>query len=232
MSEGLAAGEIVDVLGIAGDERPELSVLSDEFLDSLADRDERRNTQRKLLEKLLRDEISGRLRSNRAQARLFSEQLDAVLLRYENQQLTSAEVVARLVEIAKRLRDTAQRHEQLELSEEETAFYDALAGGAEDVKADPELAAIAHELVEAIRADLTVDWTNRESAEAKIRTKIKRLLRRHRETVLAGASPGPAGGSGGRAVPDLNGVTDLILDQARYLYRHWPDVGDRLFELE
>ncbi len=230
MSEGLAAGEIVDVLGIAADERPELSVLSDEFLDSMAGRDERRNTQRKLLEKLLRDEIRGRLRSNRAQARRFSEQLDAVLLRYENQQLTSAEVVARLVEIAKRLRDAGRRHEELGLSEEETAFYDALAGGAEHVSADPELATIAHELVEAIRADLTVDWTNRESAEAKIRTKIKRLLRRHRATVLAGGRGG-RGGSGGRALGDLNGVTDLVLDQARFLYRYWPDVGDRLFEL-
>src|SRR5205085_1389103 len=97
----------------------------------------------------------------------------------ELKQLTSAEVVERLVEIAKQLRGARRRHEELGLSEEEAAFYDALAGGVEDVKADPELAEIAHELVDSIRKDLTVDWADREATEAKVRTKIKRLLRKH-----------------------------------------------------
>ena len=107
------------------------------------------NVQIRLLEKLSSDEIRGRARTNQMQAKLFSEQVEAVLRRYEQQQLTSAEVVERLVEIAKSLRDARRRHEQLGLSVEEAAFYDALAGGVEDVKADPQLAAIAHELVEA-----------------------------------------------------------------------------------
>ncbi len=79
------------------------------------------------------------------------------------------------MEIAKQLRNARRRHEQLGLSEEEAAFYDALAGGIEDVKADPELAKIAHELVGGIRTDLTVDWADREATEARIRAKIKRL---------------------------------------------------------
>ena len=107
---------------------------------------------------------------------MFSEEVQAVLHRYELKQLTSAEVV----EIAKRLRDARRRHEELGLSREEAAFYDALAGGVEDVKADPALAKIAHELVESIRTDLTFDWTDRAVTEAKIRAKIKRLLRKHR----------------------------------------------------
>lgn len=154
---------------------------------------------------------------------MFSEEVQAVLHRYELKQLTSAEVVERLVEIAKRLRDARRRHEELGLSREEAAFYDALAGGVEDVKADPALAKIAHELVESIRTDLTVDWADRAATEAKIRAKIKRLLRKHRYR-----SPAPAGGGGDHGV---DYAAQLVLDQAKALYRYWPDVevGDRLF---
>ena len=223
MSEGLAAREVVDVLGLADNDRPELSVLSDEFLDSLPGKTEHRNVQVRLLEKLLRDEIKSRMRTNRIQAQQFGERVQEVLRRYELKQLTSAEVVKRLVEIAKELRDARHRHEQLGLSEEEAAFYDALAAGVEHVTADPDLAAIAHELVASIRTDLTVDWTNREATQAKVRTKIKRLLRRHRKELTK------ASGAGGAAPQDLNYYTDLILDQARDMYRYWPEVGDRLF---
>jgi type I restriction enzyme R subunit len=198
-------------------------VLSDEFLDSLPGKTMHRNVQVRLLERLLRDEIKSRMRSNRIQAQRFGERVQEVLRRYELKQLTSAEVVKRLVEIAKELRDARHRHEQLGLTEEEAAFYDALAGGVEHIAADPHLAAIAHELVESIRKDLTVDWTDREATQAKVRTKIKRLLRRHRKelTKAVGAGSGPP--------HDLDYYTDLILDQARDMYRYWPEVGDRLF---
>jgi type I restriction enzyme R subunit len=224
-SEGLAAGEVLDVLGIAGKDRPEISVLSDEFLDSITKRTEHPNIQIRLLEKLLNDEIKGRTRANRMQAKVFSEQVAAVLHRYEQKQLTSAEVVERLVEIAKQLRGARRRHEQLGLSEEEAAFYDALAGGVEDVKADPELATIAHELVEAIRTDLTVDWADREATEAKVRTKIKRLLRKHKY------QPPRPSQDGGGGLAGFEYAAQLVLDQAKSLYRYWPDVdvGDRLF---
>jgi type I restriction enzyme R subunit len=111
----------------------------------------------------------------------------------------------------------------LGLTEEEAAFYDALAGGVEHVTADPHLAAIAHELVQSIRTDLTVDWTDREATQAKVRTKIKRLLRRHRNELTK------ALGAGGGPPHDLDYYTDLILDQARDMYRYWPEVADRLF---
>ena len=140
MSEGLAAGEIVDVLAVADQDRPEISVLSDEFLDSIATKTEHPNVQIRLLEKLLKGEVRSRSRTNRTQAKLFSEQIEAVLRRYELRQISSAEVVERLVEIAKSLRDARRRHEQLGLSVEEAAFYDALAGGSGDGAADPQLA--------------------------------------------------------------------------------------------
>jgi len=230
MSEGLAAGEIVDVFGLAAKERPELSVLSDEFLDSLTAQPEHQNAQMRLLQKLLDDEIKGRMRSNRIQAKQFGDRIATVLMSYENRQLTSAEVVERLVALAKEIRDARRRHEQLGLSEEEAAFYDALAGGVHHVKADPALAAVAHELVESIRRDLTVDWTDRQAAEARIRTKIRRLLRRRRDALPA-AAPTNRGGAAGGDVPDsLNYFADLVFDQAKALYRYWPEVEGRLFD--
>jgi type I restriction enzyme R subunit len=221
MSEGLAAGEIVDVLAVADQDRPEISVLSDEFLDSIATKTDHPNVQIRLLEKLLKGEVRSRSRTNKMQAKLFTEQIEVVLRRYELRQVSSAEVVERLVEIAKSLREARRRHEQLGLSVEEAAFYDALAGGSADGAADPQLAAIASELVKSIRADLTVDWADRESTEAKIRTKIKRLLRKH-------VYNPPAAASGGGA-DAIGHYTQLVLDQAKELYRYWPDVEDRLF---
>jgi len=225
MSEGLSAGEIVDVLTVSDDDRPEISVLSDEFLDSITAQAEHPNIQVRLLEKLLKGEIQARGRANRTQAKIFSEQIEAVLRRYSQRQLTSAEVVARLVEIAKSLRDARHRHEQLGLSIEEAAFYDALAGHTTATDgADPQLAAIAAELVNSIRADLTVDWADRQSSEAAIRRKIKRLLRRHeyRPVVTAGPS------DGGCDAHDLNHYTQLVLEQAKELYRYWPETEERL----
>jgi type I restriction enzyme R subunit len=224
MSEGLAAGEIVDVLAVAEQDRPEISVLSDEFLDSIAAKTEHPNIQIRLLEKLLKGEIRGRARTSQAQAKIFSDQIEAVLRRYDARQISSAEVVERLVEIAKSLREARRRHEQLGLGVEEAAFYDALAGGVEDGKADPQLAAIANELVKGIRADLSVDWADRESSEAAIRRKIKRLLRKHKYQ-----PPDATAGGGGAGLYDVNHYTQLVLDQAKALYRYWPEVEDRLF---
>ncbi|MEX2447716.1 MAG: type I restriction endonuclease subunit R [Solirubrobacterales bacterium] len=223
-SEGLAVGEVADVLGLAGEERPEVSILSDEFLDDL---------QRKLaepplavafLKRLLNDEIRSRGQRNQMQAKLFGEELDAVLARYRNRQITGAEVVKTLVELAKKVRDARRRHEELGLSEEEAAFYDALAGSAEDTVVDPKIAEIARDLVKGIRADLSVDWTSHENREALIRRKIKRLLRKYDYTPPEEPRKSGAAASGGRMT--LERATGLILDQARVLYYRWPDVEE------
>jgi type I restriction enzyme R subunit len=222
-SEGLAAGEIADALALADGERPDISILSDEFLDSIERKVEHPNIQMRLLEKLLKGEIRARGRTNQTQAKLFSDRVQDVLRRYELRQITSAEVIARLIEIGKSLRDARLRHEQLGLTPEEAAFYDALAG-AEDVASDPQLATIAKALAKSIKEDLTVDWADRESTEAAIRRKIKRLLRQHNyQPPAVGAS-----GGGGEA-RDVNHYAQLVLDQAKVLYRYWPEVEDRLF---
>jgi type I restriction enzyme R subunit len=215
-SEGLAAGEVVDIFGLADEERPEISILDDKFLDSIEERISQPDLQVALLKKLLRDEIGTRSGVNQRQAKLFGDQLSDVLARYANRQLTSAEVVKALVEMAKDLRQTRQRPEQLGLSEEETAFYDALAANPDDVEVDPQLAEISRELVASIKGDLSVDWTSRASREAAIRRKVKRLLRKH------GYQPPAGSGSPGGGKPTIDQLTDLILDQARVMYRNWP----------
>jgi type I restriction enzyme, R subunit len=216
-AEGLAAGEVVDIFELAGEERPEVSVLSDEFLDDVSRRLGERELGVEVLKKLLRDEIQVRERVNHIQAKLFSDALSDLLARYANKQLTSAEVVKRLVELAKRMRELRRRHEKLGLSVEEAAFYDALAERPEDVTADPVIAEIARTLVQSIKADLSVDWADHEATEAAIRVKIKRILRRSK------VFQDRARTGGGRGL-DLNRLTDLLLDQARSLYRYWPDI--------
>ncbi|HZV74432.1 MAG TPA: type I restriction endonuclease subunit R [Conexibacter sp.] len=213
-SEGLAGGEIVDVFELAGEERPEISVLSDEFLDDIGGRLERPELEIALLRKLLSGQIRARLSANRTQHKRFSEELAAVLARYNEQQMTSAAVIKELVALAKRLREQSLRNEQLGLSREETAFYDALANNGERWVDDPRLKDLAVEIVEQVRKDLAVDWTERSNLEAQVRSRIKRLLRRHKSIV-----PQTNGG--------IDDVADRVFEQARALYRRYPEVeGD------
>lgn len=220
ISEGLSAGEVIDIFDVADEERPEISILSDEFLNDIASRTGQPHLQVGALGKLLRDEVQVRLGRNQMQAKQFSEEIAAVLMRYRNKSLTSAEVVKQLVEIAKRLRQARQRGDELGLNEEEIAFYDALAGTSEDWTADPKLAEIARDLVKSIRDDLTVDWTSHENTEAAIRARIKRLLRK-----TGYKPPVKTGGGGGYS---LDAAAQTVLEQARVLYRYWPDVPDQV----
>jgi type I restriction enzyme R subunit len=217
LSAGLGAGEVTDVLGLTGDERPEVSILSDEFLDDLQKKMAEPALAIAFLKTLLNDEIRSRGRRNQMQAKQFGDELEAALARYRERQISGAEVVKALVGLVKKVRGAGHRHQELGLSEEEAAFYDTLVGSAEEAAADPTVAAIARELVGGIRADLSVDWTSHESREALIRRKIKRLLRKRDYRPPEKASAG-----GGRMT--LERATALILDQARALYSSWPEV--------
>ncbi|HMM48227.1 MAG TPA: type I restriction endonuclease subunit R [Miltoncostaeaceae bacterium] len=223
LSEGLAAGEVVDVFALMGEDRPELSVLSDEFLDALTAHTDTPHLGIAALRRLLDGEIRVQARQNQLQAKLFSERMGEVLARYNLRQVSTAEIIRELVELAKRMRAARRRNEKLGLSREELAFYDALAGGAETSTGDvdPQIAAIAKALVKGIRQDLTVDWTSRASAEAAVRRKIKRLLRQ--QGYKPTAPPPKATGSGG-GMPSTEDIVNLILRQARVLYAAWPEV--------
>jgi len=180
VNEAVGADEVVDIYKLAGVETPELSILSDEFLDSLAHKD-KPNLQMGLLRRLLNDQIKTIQRTNVVQGRKFSEQLEAAIFRYTNRSLTTAEIIAELVKMAKEIRDQSKRHEQLGLTEAEAAFYDAIVQNEAAVlqMGDDILKKIAAELVTSVRQSATIDWTLKESVRASMRAKVRRLLAKY-----------------------------------------------------
>ena len=180
VNEAVAADQVIDIYQLAGVETPDLSILSDEFLDSLAGKD-RPNLQMGLLRRLLNDQIHTVQRTNLVQARKFSEQLEEAINKYTNRSLTTAEIIAELVKLAKQMRDDAKRHEALGLGDDEIAFYDAIATNDAAVLelGDETLKKIAHELVTAVRASATIDWNLKDSVRAAMRAKVRRLLAKY-----------------------------------------------------
>ena len=180
VNEAVAADQVIDIYKLAGVETPELSILSDEFLDALAGKD-RPNLQMGLLRRLLNDQIHTVQRTNLVQARKFSEQLEEAINKYTNRSLTTAEIIAELVKLAKQMRDDAKRHEELGLAEDEIAFYDAIATNDSAVLdlGDEVLKKIARELVTAVRASATIDWNLKDSVRAAMRAKVRRLLAKY-----------------------------------------------------
>jgi type I restriction enzyme R subunit len=180
VNEAITADQVIDIYKLAGVETPELSILSDEFLDSLAHKD-RPNLQMGLLRRLLNDQIKTVQRSNVVKARKFSEQLEDAINRYTNRTLTTAEIIAELVKLAKEMRDDAKRHESLGLREDEVAFYDAIVQNDAAVleMGDETLKKIARELVKAVRSSATIDWNLKDSVKAAMRSKVRRLLARY-----------------------------------------------------
>lgn len=180
VNEAVAADEVVDIYKLAGIETPELSILSDEFLDSLAHK-EKPNLQMGLLRRLLNDQIKTIQRTNVVQGRKFSEQLEKAISRYTNRSLTTAEIIAELVSLAKEIRDQSNRHGQLGLTAAEAAFYDAIVQNDAAVlqMGDDTLKQIAAELVTSIRQSATIDWNLKESVRASMRAKVRRLLAKY-----------------------------------------------------
>lgn len=180
VNEAVGADEVVDIYKLAGVERPELSILSDEFLDSLAHKD-KPNLQMGLLRRLLNDQIKTIQRTNIVQGRKFSEQLEEAILRYTNRSLTTAEIIAELIKLAKEMRNQFTRHEELGLTEAEAAFYDAIVQNEAAVLAmgDDTLKKIAAELVTSVRQSATIDWNLKESIRAAMRTRVRRLLAKY-----------------------------------------------------
>lgn len=180
VNEAVAADEVIDIYKLAGVDTPELSILSDDFLDSLVDK-ERPNLQLGLLRRLLNDQIRTVHRTNLVQARRFSELLEDAINRYTNRSLTTAEIIAELVKLAKEMRSQAKRHEALGLSVAEAAFYDAIVQNEAAVMqmGDDTLKRMAAELVTSIRQSATIDWNLKESVRATMRTKVRRLLAKY-----------------------------------------------------
>lgn len=171
---------IVDVFDAAGIKKPDISILSDEFLEEVRNM-ERPNLALELLKKILNDEIKTRIRKNFVQSKKLSQMLESAIKKYQNNLLTTAQVIEELIKLAKDIRESDGRGEELDLSDEELAFYDALANNqsAKEVLGDKQLAVIAVEVFRSVRGNATIDWTLKESVRARLRRDVKRILNRY-----------------------------------------------------
>ncbi len=205
ISKAMVSDEVVDIFAAAGLKKPDISILSDEFLAEVRGMPQR-NLAIELLQKLLKGEIKTRSRRNLVQARLFSEMLETSLRRYQNRAIETAKVIEELIALAKDMRHAARRGEALGLNDDEVAFYDALETNDSAVKVlgDDALRTIARELVTTVRANVTIDWTVRENVRAQLRVLVKRILRKY-------GYP-----------PDMQEkATQTVLEQAELLSEGW-----------
>lgn len=181
MSRAIVSDEVIDIFSAAGLKRPDIGVLSDDFLEDVRHMKER-NLAVELLERLLKGEIKSRFKTNVVQEAKFSELLQQSLTRYRNRAIETAQVIEELIEMAKKFQEAAQRGEVLGLNAEEVAFYDALATNEAAVRelGDETLKKIAVELVQRLRSSVTVDWAVRETVRARLRVMVKTLLKRYK----------------------------------------------------
>ncbi|MCL6582688.1 MAG: type I restriction endonuclease subunit R [bacterium] len=207
VSKAVSSDEVIDIFAAAGLKKPDISILSDEFLAEVRGMPQR-NLAVEMLRKLLEGEIKARGRKNIVQARSFAELLEKAIKKYQNRAIETAQVIEELIALAKDLREADRRGEKLGLTDDEVALYDALEvnDSAVAVLGDETLRLIAQELVKAVRSSITIDWAVRENVRAKMRVIIKRILRKY-------GYP-----------PDKQArATELVLEQAEVLCRDWTE---------
>jgi type I restriction enzyme R subunit len=205
ISRAVAPEGVVDIFAAAGLAKPDISILSDQFLAEVRSMPQR-NLAVELLQKLLKGELNIRRRKNVVQARSFAEMLEQTIRRYQNRAIEAAQVIEELIQLAKAMREANARGEKLGLTEEELAFYDALETNDSAVKVlgDEILRTIARELVETVRDNVTIDWTLRENVRAQLRVLVKRILRKY-----------------GYPPDKQEKATQTVLEQAALLSEEW-----------
>jgi len=205
VSRAVVSEGVVDIFAAAGLKKPDISILSEEFLAELSHLPQK-NLAIELLRKLLNDEIRIRMRRNVIESRRFSDLLASSIRKYQNRAIEAAQVIEELIGLARHMREAAGRGEKLKLSDDEVAFYDALEVNDSAVKVlgDETLKTIARELVATVQKNTTIDWTVRENVRAHLRVLVKRILRKY-------GYP-----------PDLQKkATDTVLEQAEVLSANW-----------
>jgi type I restriction enzyme R subunit len=207
ISRAVASDEVIDIFTAAGLKKPDISILSDEFLADVQNMPQK-NVAVELLRKLLNDEIKLRSRKNVVQSRSFLEMLERTIRAYQNRAIEVAEVVSELIELAKQIREANKRGEALHLTEDELAFYDALEVNDSAVKVigDETLKDIARELVKSVRENATIDWTQKENVRAKLRVMVRRILKRY-----------------GYPPDKQEKATQTVLEQAEVIARDWAE---------
>ena len=205
ISGALVSDEVIDIFATAGLNKPNIGILTEEFLDDVKHM-EHRNLAVELLERLLKDDIKSRFATNVVQSAKFSDLLQASLTRYRNRAIETAQIIEELIAMAKSFNEAARRGESLGLTPEELAFYDALETNEASVRllGDATLKEIARQLTDYLRKNLSVDWSVRETVRAKMRAQIKLILKRHKYP------------------PDLEArAIELVLKQAEALSEEW-----------
>ena len=211
ISRAIATDEVVDVFAAAGLKKPDISILSDEFLAEVRGMPQK-NLAVDLLRKLLLGEVKARSRKYLIQSKSFAGLLEQAIRKYQNRAVEAAAVIEELIKLARDMREADRRGERLKLSPEEVAFYDALETNDSAVRAlgDENLRFIAQELVQAIRDNVTIDWTAKESVRARLRVMVKRVLRKY-----------------GYPPDKQEKATQTVLEQASLLCADWADKPDR-----
>lgn len=210
INDVIISKEVIDIFDAAGIKKPDISILSDEFLAEMKEMP-RKNLAIELLKRLLNDEIKTRGKLNIIQGKKFSEMLLDAVKRYQNGLIDSAHVIEELIKIAQSIREADKRGEKLNLRQDELAFYDALADNpsAETILGDNTLKTIAQELVESVRKNTSIDWQIKESVQAKLRSMVKRILRKYKYP-----PDDPATG-------EYTVSVKKVLDQAEQLADYW-----------
>ncbi len=214
LSESLVADGITDIFKVAGLQKPDLSILSDQFLAEVS-KIPQKNLAVELLQRLLREEVQTRFKTNVVKQKRFSELLQASLNKYANRSIEAAQVIEELIAMAKQFRDEAEKVESMGLSVAEVAFYDALANNqsAHDLMGDEVLMKMARELAEKLRGNLSIDWQYKENVRARLRTMIKALLKRYKYP------------------PDQEAAAiELVLQQTEMISEEWSreDLGKKI----
>ncbi len=201
VSKAISSDKVVDIFEAAGLKKPDISILSDEFLADIKNMPYK-NLAVELLNKLLKDEIKSRFRTNAVQSRSFTDMLTESIRKYQNRAIETAQVIEELIGLAKDIRVAQERGVKLHLTEDEVAFYDALEANDSAVKVlgDDTLKLIAKELIDTVRKNVTIDWAIREQARAKLRVMVKRILRKY-----------------GYPPDKQEKATDLVIEQAELI---------------
>jgi type I restriction enzyme R subunit len=207
ISRAVISTEIIDILAATGINSPDISILSDQFLGEIQ-KIKQKNLAIETLKKLLNDSIRSRSKTNIVETKSFSKRLEDAVARYHANAITTAEVLQELINLAKDIRASKARGEESGLTDEEIAFYDALAenNSAVEILGDDKLKLIAHELLISLKSNVSVDWAHRESARARLRILVKKILRKY-------GYP-----------PDLqDSAVQTVLQQAEALSNNWAE---------
>ncbi len=205
VSSAVISDQVINIYDTAGIKTPDISIFSGEFLEEVKNL-EHKNVALELLKKLINDELKTWSKKNLVKSRSFSEMLSESIRRYQNRTIQAAQVINELLELAKKIKEAKDKGKELGLNDEEVAFYDALCNNESAVRemSDKKLRKMAKELVMMIRKNTTIDWTIKESVQAKLRIYVKKLLKKYKYP------------------PDKQeAATQLVLEQAELMAKDW-----------